>query len=66
MKKWSLFLALYFCVCLLASCAAGGSPVSGGTPSNEQQTGGESAQPVSVTAVCRVVSNDGSLFFFFY
>ena len=61
MKKWSLFLALYFCVCLLASCAAGGSPVSGGTPSNEQQTGGESAQPVSVTAVCRVVSNDGSL-----
>ena len=61
MKKWSLFLALYFCVRLLASCAAGGSPVSGGTPSNEQQTGGESAQPVSVTAVCRVVSNDGSL-----
>ena len=61
MKKWSLFLALYFCVCLLASCVAGGSPVSGGTPSNEQQTGGESAQPVSVTAVCRVVSNDGSL-----
>ena len=61
MKKWSLFLALYFCVCLLASCAAGDSPVSGGTPSHEQQTGGESAQPVSVTAVCRVVSNDGSL-----
>ena len=61
MKKWSLFLALYFCVCLLASCTAGGSPVAGGTPSNEQQTGGESAQPVSVTAVCRVVSNDGSL-----
>ena len=24
MKKWTLFLAVYFCVCLLAACAAGG------------------------------------------
>ena len=62
MKKWPLFFAIYFCICLLAACAASGNgPVPGGTPSNEQQTGGESAQPVSVTAVCRVVSNDGSL-----
>ena len=62
MKKWPLLLAVYFCICLLAACAAGGSgPASGGTPSNEEQTGSESAQPASVTAVCRVVSNDGSL-----
>lgn len=25
MRKWSLFLTLYFCLCLLAACAAGGS-----------------------------------------
>ena len=44
MKKWTLFLAVYFCVCLLAACAAGGSgePVPGGTPSGEAQTSGES------------------------
>ena len=63
MKKWPLFLAIYFCVCLLAACGAAGSgaPVSGGTPSGEEQASGESSQPASVTAVCRVVSNDGSL-----
>ena len=63
MKKWSLLLAVYFCICLLAACAAAGSgvPVPGGVPSNEEQSGGESAQPASVTTVCRVVSNDGSL-----
>ena len=63
MKKWPLFLAIYFCVCLLAACGAAGSgaPVSGGTPSGEEQASGESRQPASVTAVCRVVSNDGSL-----
>ena len=62
MKKWTLFLAVYFCVCLLAACAAGGSgPVSGGTPSNEAQTSGGSTQPASATTICRVVSNDGSL-----
>ena len=62
MKKWSLLLAVYICICLLAACAAGGGgPVSGGTPSGEEQTSGESAQPASVTTVCRVVSNDGAL-----
>ena len=63
MKKWPMFLAIYFCVCLLAACGAAGSgaPVPGGTPSNEEQSGGESTQPASVTTVCRVVSNDGSL-----
>ena len=56
MKKWTLFLAVYFCVCLLAACAAGGSgPVSGGTPSNEAQTSGGSTQPASATTICRVV-----------
>ena len=63
MKKWPLLLAVYFCICLLAACGAAGSgaPVPGGAPSNEEQTGGEVAQPASVTAVCRVVSNDGTL-----
>ena len=63
MKKWPMFFAIYFCACLLAACGASGSgaPVSGGTPSGEEQASGESSQPASVTAVCRVVSNDGSL-----
>ena len=61
MKKWSLCLSLYFCVCLLAACAAGGSPVFSGTPSNEEQTTGETTQPAAVTTICRVVSNNGSL-----
>ena len=63
MKKWPMFLAIYFCVCLLAACGAAGSgaPVPGGAPSNEEQSGGEATQPAAVTTVCRVVSNDGSL-----
>ena len=62
MKKWPLFFAIYFCICLLAACAASGNgPVPGGTPSNEAQSGGETCQSASVTAICRVVSNDGSL-----
>ena len=62
MKKWPLFFAMYFCICLLAACAASGNgPVPGGTPSNEAQSGGETCQSASVTAICRVVSNDGSL-----
>ena len=62
MKKWPLFFAIYFCICLLAACAASGNgPVPGGTPSNEAQSGGETSQSAAVTAICRVVSNDGSL-----
>ncbi|MDY5612064.1 hypothetical protein [Dysosmobacter sp.] len=63
MKKWYLFLSVYACLCLLAACGATGrgAPVPGGAPSNEEQVGGESTQPASVTTVCRVVSNDGSL-----
>ena len=38
MEKWSLLLAVYFCICLLAACAAAGSGVTvpGGVPSNEE------------------------------
>ncbi len=63
MKKWPLFLAVYFCICLLAACAAAGSgSLSGGTPSNEEQSGGETTQPASVTATCRVITaEDGQL-----
>ena len=63
MKKWSLFLTVYFCICLLAACGVAGSGgvQPGGTPSNEEQASGETTQPAAVTTVCRVVSNDGSL-----
>lgn len=64
MKKWTMFIGLYFCLCLLiGGCGAAGSgaPVPGGAPSGEEQSGGESSQPALVTAICRVVSTDGSL-----
>lgn len=43
MKKWCLFLSLYFCICLLAACAggdvsAGAGADSGGTPAEETRT----------------------------
>ena len=42
MKKWCLFLSLYFCICLLAACAggdvsAGAGADSGGTPAEERR-----------------------------
>lgn len=62
MKKasaFALFLSVYLCLCLLASCA--GSGVPGGTPSVEEQAGGETIQPATVTAACRVVEvGDGN------
>ena len=63
MKKWSLFLTVYFCICLLAACGVAGSSgvQPGSTPSNEEQASGETTQPAAVTTVCRVISNDGSL-----
>ena len=63
MKKWSLFLTVYFCICLLAACGVAGSGgvQPGSTPSNEEQASGETTQPAAVTTVCRVVSNDGPL-----
>lgn len=65
MKKWTLFLSLYFCVCLLAGCSAAtgaDAPAPGGTPSGEEPAEGETAQPAAVTALCRIVSEEsGSL-----
>lgn len=61
MKKWTLFLSLYFCVCLLAGCAAtagADAPASDSTPSGEEQTGGEVVQPAAVAALCRIVSEE--------
>lgn len=58
MKKWCLFLSVYAVLCLLAACAARGSGEvrPGGTPSQEFQTGGETARPAESTVECRVVS----------
>lgn len=61
MKKWTLFLSLYFCVCLLAGCttAAGtDAPAPGGAPSSEEQTDGGTAQPAAAAVLCRVVSEE--------
>ena len=76
MKKWCLFLSLYFSLCLLAACAASGSgvPVPGGTPAGEEQSGGETTQPAAVeeppaganasaypvTLRCRIVDGAGT------
>lgn len=35
MKKWSLFLSMYFCACLLAACAAAPEAAAPGAPSPE-------------------------------
>ena len=61
MKKWCLFLSLYFCACLLAACAgsdvsAGGEPAPGGTPSEAPLTGGETTEPGLVTETFRLVT----------
>ena len=59
MKKWCLFLSLYFCLCLLAACAGGDISAagadSGGTPSEETQAGGETTEPGQVTETFRLV-----------
>ena len=60
MKKWCLFLSLYFCICLLAACAGGDISASegadsGGAPAEETQTGGETAEPGQVTETFRLV-----------
>lgn len=61
MKKWCLFLSLYFCICLLAACAggdvsAGAGADSGGTPAEETRTGGETTEPGRVTETFRLVT----------
>ena len=60
MKKWCLFLSLYFCVCLLAVCAggdisAGEGADPGGVPAEETPAGGETAEPGQVTETFRLV-----------
>ena len=65
MKKWCLFLMIYFGVCLLAACAGGGASPSkgaepGGTSSEEPQTGGETTESGQVTETFRLVdAGDG-------
>lgn len=59
MKKWTLFLSAYFCLCLLASCAA--APAApGGAPAGEAPPAAgpisEPAAEPAATVVCRVVS----------
>ena len=49
LKKWSLFLTLYACACLLAACAASGEKGSG--PDHLPRT-----EPGEDTVVCRVIS----------
>ena len=56
MKKWCLFLSLYFCVCLLAACAGGDSSAGegadpGGVPAEETPA----AEPGQVTETFRLV-----------
>lgn len=68
MKKWTFFLSLYFCVCLLAACGTAGSGESfAGTPDGEP---GQSAGTVSlehgeepIYLTCRIVdgAEDGTL-----
>lgn len=59
MKKWTLFLSLYFCVCLLAACGAGASSAGSSADLPPEQagnagpTGGESTDVT--TTVCRIV-----------
>lgn len=38
MRKWSLFLTLYFLLCLLAGCAAGGSSLTPAAPPGDPET----------------------------
>ncbi len=56
MKKWSLFLTIVLCLCLLASCGAAGSdPAPGGAPPEAPPSGGE-VPPSEASLVCRIVS----------
>src|SRR5699024_869784 len=48
-KKWCLFLSLYFCACLLAACASG-------APAEESPAGEAPAEPGLVTETFRLVA----------
>lgn len=54
MKKWVLFLGLYFCLCLMAGCA------SNGTSSDESQETNETAQMITMT--CRIINTENHQF----
>ena len=41
MKKWCLFLSLYFCICLLAACAGGDVSAGAGADSRRHTRGGD-------------------------
>lgn len=61
MKKWTLFLSLYFCLCLLTSCASSGgsmAPVPGSTASTSHTdtSAPESPQPAMVTETFRIIT----------
>ena len=56
MRKWTFFLSLYFCLCLLAGCAAGG-----GTAPEEQPPAEDSAVLTDETpwfVTVRIVDGD--------
>nr|WP_326184308.1 hypothetical protein [uncultured Oscillibacter sp.] len=62
MKKWCLFLSVYFCVCLLAACGASGAAapsVSSGDTAGERDGEAQISRVDSpdwpVTTVCRIV-----------
>ena len=64
MKKWTLFLSLYFCLCLLAACASSGVPIPDGTPMESESTyrnttGEDAPQPEIITETFRIVTADG-------
>ena len=62
MKKWSVFLSVYLCLCLLAACGASGagapSVSSGDQQGGSAEPAGKDSAPSSawpVTTVCRIV-----------
>ena len=69
MKKWSLFLGIYFCLCLiLGGCGAaqtagktGGSDPAGASVSGEDLSAGGTEAAEGVTETFRVVQADGGV-----
>lgn len=63
MKKWSLFLAVYGALCLLAACAApnapANTPADGGDPLHGAQSGSKPAGPEQVTETFRLIDGGG-------
>lgn len=53
MKKWSLFLGFYLCICILAACGASNVPTAE-TPEKPAE------ELPTETVICRVVGTDGT------